>query len=98
MIKLLTYINSSPLKEFTMGPSTIQCAKDFSCVISEQPCEVGRKLKKRGRRVVIKRGPGCRTAVVRVGLLADCGPLANCSATLTFCFLICEMGIPVSFS
>lgn len=83
-----------------MGPSTIHCAKDFSCVISEQPCEAGRKLKTGGRRVVIKRGPGYRTAAVRVsaGLLADCGPLANCSAALTFCFLICEMGIPVSFS
>lgn len=75
MITLLTYVNSSPLKEFTVGPSTIQCAKDFSRVISEPPCELGRKLKKGGRRVVIKRGPGCRTAAVRVsaGLLADCG-------------------------
>lgn len=52
MVKACTYAsNSSPLKDMTFlgteRPSTSQCAKDFSCVISEEPCEVGRGLKKR---------------------------------------------------
>lgn len=64
MIKAHTCANSSPLKDATFlgteRPRTSQCAKAFSCIISEQPCEVGRKLKK--RRAVepsdLREGPG----------------------------------------
>lgn len=50
VIKAYTYVTSSPLKKVTMGTErrrTGQCAKDFSSIISEQLCEVGRKQESR---------------------------------------------------